>query len=512
MDRENKIVARTAAQTAVLMAILTLGSKLLGFIREMVMAGFFGTSYITDAYVMAQSIPTVIFSGVFGAVAVAYMPIFSKEIEQRGRQAGNQFTSQVINVLVVASIISVFVGFVFSHPIVKIFASGFNGETAELTAYFLKVTFAYVLFTSVAGILESFLQYKNVFLPQIFAGYIQNIVVIATFAVSFYFSFYLLVYGLFIAYIIRLALILILAKNAGFKYSVELSWSKTIKKIVTMSLPIFIGSSVGQINLFVDKTLASRLEVGSVAALNYANLIISLITGLTVTILTTVIYPKMAQASATNNKDRLNDILGTGINLILMITIPFTLGTIAFNDEIIHLIYERGAFDSRAASLTSSALLFFALGMVFVSINTLIVQTYYLKYDTKTPLGIGIGAVSINIVLNLILVNPMHHNGLALATSISYTFNTVLLYLSMHKKHPEIIILKSKRKLLAMVLSAILSVGSAVIFYKFATYFAGGIETILLIISIMIAGIVYLLLLIAFKFEEINLLKQIFTK
>ena len=165
---------RTAAQTAALMAILTLISKAFGFVREMVMANFFGTTYITDAYVMAFAIPMIIFGGIFGSVATAYMPLFSRISENEGEKAGSKFTSEVINLLLIVSIFAAIIGIIFSDQIVSLFASGFSGETARLTSFFTKVTFCYILFTSIAGILEEYLQYKGTFLVQIVLGYIQN--------------------------------------------------------------------------------------------------------------------------------------------------------------------------------------------------------------------------------------------------------------------------------------------------------------------------------------------------
>src|SRR5665648_239475 len=208
---------RTAAQTAVLMAILTLISKVFGFVREMVMANFFGTTYITDAYVMAFAIPMIIFGGVFGSIATAYMPLFSRITENDGEKAGSKFTSEVINLLLVVSIIAAIVGIAFSDQIVSIFASGFSGETARLTSFFVKVTFSYVLFTSISGVLEAYLQYKGVFLVQIILGYIQNIIIISVIVISAFTNFYYLVFGLLLAYFIRFLILIFIVKKRDFK-------------------------------------------------------------------------------------------------------------------------------------------------------------------------------------------------------------------------------------------------------------------------------------------------------
>ena len=155
---------RPAAKTAAMMAVLTLGMKILGFLREVFMAGFFGTSYIVDAYVMASVIPGIIFAGIFTSVGASYMPIFSKIVEDRGIDEGNRFTSEAITLASFIALIAAAVGTVFAQPVVSIFARGFVGETAELTVFYLRITFSYLICSAATGLRESYLQYKGTFL------------------------------------------------------------------------------------------------------------------------------------------------------------------------------------------------------------------------------------------------------------------------------------------------------------------------------------------------------------
>jgi len=223
---------RTAAQTAVLMAILTLIAKIFGFIREMVMANYFGANYITDAYVMAFAIPMIILGGVFGAVATAYMPLFSKITENEGEKAGSRFTSEVINLLIMVSTFAAIIGIGFSDQIVGVFASGFSGETAKLTSFFTKITFCYILFTSVAGVLEAYLQYKGTFLVQIVLGYVHNIIVIGVIVVSAFTSHYYLALGWFFAHMIRVLILLYFAKKRDYHYGAGFKISGTVKLLL----------------------------------------------------------------------------------------------------------------------------------------------------------------------------------------------------------------------------------------------------------------------------------------
>ena len=508
-------VARTAAQTAMLMAILTLGSKLLGFVREMVMAACFGTSFVVDAYVMAQAIPGIITTGFFMAIDTAFMPLFSKITENEGENQGNKFTSEVIClVFAIATVFSIF-GFIFSDQLVSIFALNFKGQVAELTGFYLKITFAYLFFTSTAGVIETMLRYRGVFLAPIIIGYSQNIIIITMILISARFDYHYLAYGMLLAFVVRLLLLSLISKRKSFNFEFSFKLGTTAKKILALSLPVFIGSSINQINFFVDKTLASGLPEGSISALNYGSILMGLITGLTVSIIMTVIYPKMTQAQALDNQEHFNQMVGTGFNLICIITMPCTLGAIAYSNQIVQIIYERGAFDSTSTSLTGMAFLFYSVGLIFSSLNSLFIQAYYSMHDMKTPMIFGAVGVIINIVLNLILVRYLAHGGLAFATSIAAICNTMLLYYGMKKKHSKVVIVRKVKDVIKVIVAAVVAVGSSLLVYYLVIMPMVNIifmRVVQLGIAVAVAGVVYLVMLKVFRIEELKLLKQLIRK
>jgi putative peptidoglycan lipid II flippase len=332
-------------QTAFWMALLTLGSKVLGFVREMAMASFFGTNYVVDAYVMSQAVPGILFTAFFVAIATAYMPLLSEKIEGKGEESGWIFTSQVIRILLVFSGGIAILGMVFSEALVSVFAPGFVGKTASLTSFFLKVTFSYVLFSSTATILEHYLQYKGTFIPQILVGYAQNIILISVIVISAFTTHYFLAFGMLIAYGVRLVIFGFLARSRGFRYSRSgENLKETVKKISLLGIPVFIGSGMQQINIFVDKSLASGLPEGSMAALNYASILNTLIMALSITVLTTIIYPKLNRASAREEMEQFGSLMQRGLVLVVMIGLPFSLGAIVYSSEMVQVVFERGAF------------------------------------------------------------------------------------------------------------------------------------------------------------------------
>jgi len=497
---------RTAAKTALFMAVLTLLSKIMGFLREVFMAGFFGTSFINDAYVMATAIPGIIFAGIFTSVSVSYMPIFSETVEKRGIKEGNKFTSEAITIVAAIAIIISILGIVFSDQVISIFAAGYEGETAALTSFYLKITFSQIIFTGAIGLLKAYLEYKGIFLAPIVTGYLQSGFILITIIIGAIYSHYLLPWGVLIGSILHIVALWFVAYRKGFKYTPSLEIGDSTKKIVALAIPVFIGSTVNQVNSFVDKMLASGLSEGSVGALNYANLLIQMIITITITVIVTIIYPRLTQSLARDDFDRFNDFVSKGMNIIVIIALPCALGAMLYSEEVISLIYERGAFDATSTDLTGSAFFFYAIGLTFIALNAFFVKIFYSMQDMRTPVICGAIGAAINIVANLLLIGPMEHRGLALGTSIAAFVNLALLNIMMRRRHAKVRLVESRKKLLGIVFSAIISVALSYIAYCFLA----DIPMIAaLLIAVIVAAVIYLVLLKFFKVEELEMLKNL---
>ena len=502
----------TAVQTAAMMAVLTLGSKLVGFVREMVIANYFGAGFVVDAYVLAQSIPTMIFGSLFSAVAISYMPVFSKKYETEGWDEANLFTSRTLNVLMVVSAVSAAIGLFFSDQVVLVFSKLTDPKTIELASFFLKITFSYIIFNSLSTLLETFLQYRGIFLPQIIVGYVQSLLIIVFAVISAYTSYYYLAFGILTGCAIRSVGIVILALRRGFHYSWDWNLGTATKEIIFLALPVFIGGSINQINAFVDRMLASGLQEASISALNYGNLIVGMINTMTVMIMVTIIYPKMTQANALKDYQRLSSVAERGINLTLLVALPCTMGAMVYSQQVIQVVYERGAFDQAATRLTGPAFFYYSIGLVFICLNTLLTKIYYSFGDTKTPVYCGLAGMIVNVTLNLILVRFMAHAGLALATSIAAAVNAFGLYYAMKVKYPQFTLIRSTKKMWLIGLISAASVAASYLAYRWADGHLLLPRLILLGLAVGVAGIVYLALLWLAKIEELEMIKDLFHR
>ncbi len=497
-------MSRKAAFTFFFMILMTFVSKLMGLARESVMAGFYGAGYIVDSYVMAVAIPTILFGGLFSAVATAYMPVFSTVRETEGQGPANVFTSQILNILLLISAGVALTGILLARPMVSILAAGFSAEAAALTTFFLRITFGYVIFASLASVFDAYLQYRGAYLRPIVAGYFYNAAIILAIVVSAFFSHRLLVAGVVLGALLRLCFIALSARGQGFFYTPNFALNEPVRRILHLAVPVFIGSYILQINSFVDKALASRLPEGSVSALNYGMLLITLITGLTVSLLVTLIYPKLARANTHENAPLFNAMVEKGVSLTGIITIPFTFGILLFGRQAVQVVYERGAFDSEATAMTAGAFFFYGIGLCFFSLNELLTKIFYSMENARAPIVCSGISVIINIGLNLMLVQVMEHRGLALATSAAAMANTVLLLLWMKKRYPHITPIRSGRKLAKIVIASLAAVAAAYLLNLLLTEAFQLPGLLSLLLSVGVAGIVYLPLLLLMGVEEVR--------
>lgn len=286
-----------------------------------------------------------------------------------------------------------------------------------------------------------------------------------------------------------------------FKFDLK---DKYINKVILLSLPVLVGVAINDLNAIVDRTLASGLASGSISALNYADRLKSLILSVFIFAITTVIFPLLSKESNNDNIPGMKKIMGKGINLILLITVPATVGLMVLATPIVESAFQRGAFDSTATLMTSQALTFYSIGLVAMGLNLLFSRVYYSLQDTKTPTVNGAISVGFNIALNIILVKYMAHAGLALATSIATTIATVLLLVGLKKKIGS---LGTKAYITTFLKTGLASGIMGVVAYLIyhGLYRVLGVYNLIsLLVAVGVGVVVYLVLCYVFKVQEVR--------
>jgi putative peptidoglycan lipid II flippase len=404
---------------------MTLLSRIFGFLRDMVIAMAFGSSASADAFFVAFRIPNMqrrILGE--GAVNAAFIPVFTETLTQKGESAAWKMTANLFNILFITlSLVSLFI-LIFSPAVITVFAPGFIDEPGkfELTVKLTRWMAPYLFFIGLAAFCMGILNTLKVFALPAATPILQNVsmvlsvIIIAPFMDEPILG---LAIGVLVGGVLQLLIQLPAVFKKGFRFKKSLDFKQEeVIKIAKLMGPIILGLAVYEINIMIDTLLASLLPGGSISYLYYGNRLVQLPLG----------------KAARGDLKELVQTLSFSIRLILFITIPATVGLIILREPIVNTLWERGEFLASTTDGTAIALLYYSIGLCAYSGIKIIAPAFYSLQDTKTPAKIGIYSMVLNTILNLILMGPLKHGGLALATSLAALFNVALLIHFLRKR------------------------------------------------------------------------------
>lgn len=493
----NKIAA-----SAIVVLLVTVLTKIAGFIKEMVLAATLGAGVYSDAFIVALTIPTVLIAGISAAVGAVYLPIYT-QLQSEKQDEEKAFNSNCITILFFIGLILSVVFLCFPEMFVKLFAVGFDEKTFLLTVQLSKIMMLSTIPMLISGVLISYLQLKGKFFITSIVSAIVSVALIPAFLIVNPSNFSLLGYTVLIANFTSLAVLAFSCFKSGMKYrfylNLKADYLKQTGKLVAL---VFISSIAYQINTIIDKSFASALQEGTISALNYANRLNSFILGVLVYALITVLFPQLSLLSSTNDTIKIKEYLNSAIHFICMLILPICAGTIVLAKPIITLLFARGSFNSAAIMLTSESLAFYAIGFIGFNLSPLLSKVFLALKDTKTPALASIATVSINIALNFALVKPLAHKGLALATSLSVLFQVIILLWYLSKKLNGINIYAMLRELFKMLISTSIMMVSIIVINKF---FANAVPpktiylAIFVSINVLTGAVIYFSLLYLMK-------------
>ena len=508
-------MSKKTKTTALVLMLIILTSKITGFFRDIVLAQTFGAGEITDAYLTALNIPVVLFDGISAALGTTFIPIYFKIKSSKGQEEVNKFTSNILNIVILISLVFVLLGVIFAPYIVKIFAVGFKGDVFDLTVNYSKILIFSMVFIAINGLVSSYLVASgNVYISGAITIPFNIFVIIAIIFASVTES-YVMVYGTLIAYIAQLLFQLPLLIKKGYKHRLTVNLrDENIRQILFLVIPVFIGSYINQINAVVNRTLASTLDSGSITALNYANKLNMFAVGVIAVAISTIMYPILSKLASEGNKKLFKINISKSINMIVIIMLPIMVVMTTFSTEIVKVLFEEGSFNSHDTYLTSTALFFYSIGILSYGLKELLAKSFYSLQDTKTPVRNATISVVINIVFSIILVNIMGIGGLTLASSISATVTTMLLLISLRKKIGKIgfsYILKTfiKGAIASIVMYIIMRIAYNYIFIYGSRFALESRKFIAFncFISVILGMSTYLIVVLALKVKEV---KEIF--
>lgn len=410
------------------MVFFTFVAKLLGFLREVLLSYYFGATGTSDAYLISQSIPGTIFQFVGAGLTTCFIPIYFKLLKERGKKGAIQFTNVIITIVLVFSTVIILLIWGFTPIIVKLFASGFSGDTLYYAIWFTRICILSLYCSSFLYVYNSFLQANGRFNVAAFSGIPNSICIMLAIVLGAKVNIWLLSVGSMIAVGVQMLVLLPSIHKLDYRYRPCITWDDTyIKEFFALMAPVIIGVSVNQINTLVDRTVASQVSIGGISALTYANSLIQFVEGGLVQPIVTVFYPQITASVSERKHDAAKATVEKTLVMLLTVLIPITIGFVIYARPITDMLFGRGAFDDTAIILTSSAVVFYAIGICFVGIRELLSRYYYANSNAKTPMINATIGVVVNIALNLVLSKIFGIGGLAFATSISAIVTAILL-------------------------------------------------------------------------------------
>jgi putative peptidoglycan lipid II flippase len=412
-------------------------SRISGFFREIVMAAYFGTSQLTDAWLMASMLPNLLFSTINAAISTTMVPIMTEGDAEYSPASVQRFLNELFTAIVVLSLILILFGEALTPEIIHLVALGFHGSEVPLTIEMTRIMVPTIIFWGLSGIIVGVLQEREqYFLPSVSPAAI-NVVRIATIVIlGKLWGIQGVALGFTLAVISQLFVTWPALKR--LRLTLHFRWHFShplLRQMIKMAGPYFLVSSVGTVGVIVDRILASTQVTGSLAALNYSYVLIQIPVGLLIASLATPIYTRLSHHHSHRDQDLFHTLAMKGFRLVLLVIVPITLWFITLRIPILRLLYQHGAFSNRSTILTAGTLLYFAVGLPGFGLSFYLQKLFFATQNTRSPSRFSIITIVVNIIGDLILVQVMHTDGLALATAAAAWVNTGLLTWAVFRDH-----------------------------------------------------------------------------
>ncbi|MBU3021852.1 murein biosynthesis integral membrane protein MurJ [Aestuariibacter sp. A3R04] len=435
-------------KSGMIVSVMTLLSRVLGLVRDVVVAKLMGDGAAADVFFFANKIPNFL-RRLFaeGAFAQAFIPVLTEVHHEDDQTQLKAFVARVSGTLGAIVFIVAIVGVIASPVVAALFGTGWfvawmQGEPAgakfELASSMLKITFPYIAFISLTGLAGAILNTLNKFAVAAFTPVLLNVCIIACaylLAPVLSQPAYALAWGVFIGGIVQLTFQLPFLFRAGLLVKPRWGWhDPSVVKVRTLMIPALFGVSVGQINLLLDTLIASFLVTGSISWLYYSDRLLEFPLGLFGIAIATVILPTLSRNHVAKDPKAFSSNMDWGIRMVSVLGIPAAVGLAFMAEPILTVIFQRGAFSADTARMASYSLIAYACGLLSFMLVKILAPGFYSRQDTKTPVKFGIWCMAANMVFNLIFAVPYGYIGLAIATSLSATLNAALLYITLHKK------------------------------------------------------------------------------
>ncbi|MDR2401673.1 MAG: murein biosynthesis integral membrane protein MurJ [Deferribacteraceae bacterium] len=477
-------------------------SRVFGLLRDIAVAGVYGATGVTDIFFVAFAIPNL-FRQFFaeGAIASAYVPILSDKKHKDGAFAANSYLTQLITVQTLLVVGVSLILAILAEYIIVLFMPGIIGNqyNIALGGALLRIVVPYLLFISIAGILAGYLNLCGSYFIAYASTAALNIMMIMGAAAGYHYNgnIYPLAFSVILGGLLQLLIVYSYAHIKGFRMGSLTPPDPDVKRTYKLVVPSLAGVGISQLNFLVGRVIASFLQPGSISWLFYANRLFQFPLGVFAVTISTVSLTEFSVAKTHGDKAKVQALLDKAIILVLLIIIPSTIGLVGLAEELIDLIYRRNAFGEEDTLKSAAALQMYGVGLIFYSLAGIFTRVFHSDKDTATPVKVAGISFAVNLVLNLLLMKPLGHAGIALASSVAAMVNAVLLYVFI--KDYRFSITKHASKIIKIMISSYLLLGALAVLKM------NGVHTL---INVAVSAAVYFGALVLLKFGIKEYLKK----
>lgn len=512
---------RKIAFSAFSMSVVTFISRVFGLLREWLRGYLLGTTGSSDAFTIAFMFPNLLRRLVGeGAMTAAFVPVFSDYVFKKSRDELEEFVKSFFTLLFTFLLIIVLLA-LFGAPILRYLLPRFaqDPQKITLTIFLTRLMFPYIMFISIAALIQAILNTYGVFVPSATTPILLNVSIIGIgLAASTRIEPALAMsIGVVVGGVLQLLFPLpfMISKGVRFGFRFDLK-NPGVRRVFFLMLPGIVGAGVYQINVLVSEFIAATLEEGSVAALRFSNVLVELVLGVFIISISTVILPALSEKAGKGDRKGMIENLSFALRLVFIITLPATVGLAILRYPIVRMLFRYGQFTEQSAGMVTYALIFHALGLCGTGGTRVVVQMFYSMKDTRSPVYVGAVVMAANLALCYILSGPLRLGGIALAGSIAAYINFFALVFILKKRVGGVV---RGDVFVCFIKSLVSSIGMGLALYIFVEIFrelmAGNrLYNAVLTISAIVGGIIlYFVLNLALKNRDIlKLLKLILKK
>lgn len=426
---------------------MTMLSRLLGFVRDAIVARVFGAGMATDAFFVAFKLPNLL-RRIFaeGAFSQAFVPILAEYKSQQGDEATRTFLAYVSGMLTLILALVTVAGMVAAPWVIMVTAPGFaaTADRFELTSALLRVTFPYILLISLASMVGSVLNTWNRFSVPAFAPTLLNVSMIgfALFATPYFHPPVMaLAWAVLVGGLLQLAYQLPHLKKIGMLVLPRIKWREPgVWRVMKLMAPAVLGVSVSQISLIINTIFASFLSEGAVSWMYYADRLMEFPSGVLGVALGTILLPSLAKSFASGDQGEYSRLMDWGLRLCFILALPSAVALGILAQPLTVSLFQYGKFSAFDAAMTQRALIAYSVGLMGLIVVKVLVPGFYSRQDIKTPVKIAMVTLVLTQVMNLIFIGPLQHAGLALSIGLASCLNAGLLFWQLRKQdifHPR---------------------------------------------------------------------------